>query len=99
MEVKDAVKIAKQNVVELFADERFDEICLEETEFDDHKMEWHITVRFCRTFVSDTFRTVRGGRILAVPAARSERSFKVVRIRGSDGKVLGVKDGILRDAA
>ena len=101
MEVKDAVKVAKQHVAELFADERIDEIGLEETEYDERKTEWQITVGFRRTFVSDAIiKTGTGaGRRLAAPAVRSERSYKVVRIREGDGKVLGVIDRILRDAA
>lgn len=95
MEVKDAVKLAKSHVADLFAEERVDEIGLEETEYLDGKDEWQITIGFRRILPSVRKR----GPFKGFPVDRPERSFKVVRIRNRDSKVLGVVDRILRDAA
>jgi hypothetical protein len=95
MEVKDAVKLAKGHVAELFADERVDEIGLEETEYLDGKDEWRITIGFRRILASARKR----GPFKGFPVERPERSFKVVRISNRDGKVLGVVDRILKEAA
>lgn len=95
MEVKDAVRLAKRHVAELFADEKIDEIGLEETEYDDRKDEWQITIGFRRTLVS----TRKKGALKGFPMEHTDRSYKVVRIRDKDDKVLGVLDRVLRDAA
>lgn len=95
MEVKDAVRSAKRYVADLFADEQPDEIGLEETEYDNKEKEWRITIGFRRILVG----TNRKGALKGFPVPRAERSFKIVRIRDSDGAVLGVADRILQDAA
>jgi hypothetical protein len=95
MEVKDAVRAAKRYVADLFADESPDEIGLEETEYDNRNGEWHITIGFRRVLVGINKKPVLKGS----PVIRSERSFKVIRIRNGDGEVLGVTDRTLRDAA
>ncbi len=40
MDVKEAVALAKQHILELFADERLSNIGLEEVEFDKEAGEW-----------------------------------------------------------
>ena len=95
MEVKEAVKLAKRHVEELFSDEKVDEIGLEETDFDDLEHHWLITIGFKRLLLSKS-RNKLTARLIS---ELGDRSYKVVKIRDSDAKVISVIDRILRDAA
>jgi hypothetical protein len=90
MEVKDAVKIAKDYVSDVFAEEQISNLGLDETEYDQDTGRWLITVGFSRPW--NTPRT-RAQELLenlgAVTSLR--RSYKVIVI-SDDGKVLSMKN-------
>ncbi len=84
MDVKEAVRMAKEYVGQLFADEGIKNVGLEEVVFDDAADEWKITIGFSRPWD----RAVGTGTMTAVlGGARLERSYKVVRVDDSNGKV------------
>ncbi len=88
MEVKEAVSLAKQYVHDLFADERIDNLGLEEVVFDEKSKTWSITVGFSRPWDSPN----RYGGILP---AELRRSYKVVKISDADKVVQSVKERTL----
>jgi hypothetical protein len=86
MNVKEAVKIAKSYVSDVFADEGVTDLGLEEVEHDDREGAWNITVAFSRplNLVGNTFTTITG------QTSSAPRAYKVVHIRESDGEVMSV---------
>ena len=88
MDVKEVVRVAKNYVTELFGDEDITHVGLEEVDFDQSDT-WVVTIGFSRPW-DRNIGSVLGGRI--------SRSYKVVRIRDEDGKVLSVNERALRDS-
>lgn len=84
MDVKQAVQMAKEHVVELFADEPIENVGLEEVEFDESNQVWAVTIGFARYWggpLRDDF----------VRAIATSRDFKIVRIEDKSGRVQSVK--------
>lgn len=91
--VKEAVKIAIENVTDLFEEQNISAIRLEEVDRND-KHQFLITVGFDRP------STTRGGHALSAGLGLAglmakDRAFKVVCVDQIDGDVLSVKDRIL----
>lgn len=86
MDVKDAVRLAKQYVTEIFAQEFIMDIGLEEVEFDDLNNSWSVTIGFSRPW--DLPRNP----LASFPVQYTRRSYKVVHISNIDGKVISVKN-------
>lgn len=93
MDVKQAVQTAKEHVVDLFDGEEIDFVGLEEVVFDDESVQWLITIGFSRPW--DRPKTLSA----ALREEPLRRSYKVVRINDSDGKVVSVKDRTLATAS
>jgi len=91
MDVKQAVRTAKDYVSDLFSEEQIRNIGLEEVEFDDTSKVWLVTVGFARPWENAGFLASAG---LAEP-----RSYKEVRLSDADGQVLSVKDRRIAKAA
>ena len=91
MDVKQAVKIAKTHVTDLFADEEIEDIGLEEVEFDESVGMWIVTIGFSRPWDRKTTLNV------ALGEGRPSRSYKVLQIADTDGRVLSLRDRVLRD--
>lgn len=87
MDVKQAVNLAKQHVLDLFSEEQLSNLGLEEVEFDDPEDEWHVTLGFSRPW--DEPKNLFA---LAGEGKYPKRSFKVVRISNGTGRVLSVKN-------
>ena len=88
MEAKDAVQAAKNYVTELFADERVVDLGLEEIEMGQDGC-WRITVGFSRAWDRSVHSVLSGN---------GTRSYKVLRVSDSDGRVLSVRDRILAES-
>lgn len=88
MDVKKVVRVAKDYVDELFGDEMIVDVGLEEVDLDESD-NWVVTIGFSRPW---------DRKIGSVLGGQASRSYKVVRIRDEDGKVLSVKDRALRDS-
>ena len=84
MDVKEAVRQAKVYVGDLFSDEGVVNLGLEEVEFTDGI--WEVTIGFSRPW-----DVPRGIAALAQDAL-SRRSYKVVRIDDTTGRIISVKD-------
>jgi hypothetical protein len=79
MNVKEAVKLAKIQVLDLFAGEQAENVGLEEVEYDDTTNVWHITIGFSRPWERQ------------LVALGPKRSYKVVNI-AENGTILSVKN-------
>ena len=91
MDVKEAAKLAKDYVADLFAEEGVGHVGLEEIELRDDRF-WEVTVGFSRPWDQDGLATITLGQ------RGLRRSFKVIRIDGQTRVVESVKDRILQDA-
>jgi hypothetical protein len=87
MEVKAAVKIAKEHLLDLFADEDISNLGLEEVEFDDSAQEWVVTLGFSRPWDEP-----RNAIASLAQAVISQRSYKTLRISDSADQVISVKN-------
>ncbi len=92
MDVKEAAKLAKEYVAELFKEEGISNVGLEEIELGADCRFWVVTVGFSRPWDHGGLATITlGNRGL-------RRSYKVLRIDNQNGNVESVKDRILREA-
>lgn len=90
MEVKEAVRVAKEYVGDLFSEEPIEDVGLEEVDFDDAANEWRITVGFSRPWSG---KAQAGSGFVSVLAPRhAGRAYKVVRIDDEQGRVTSLKD-------
>ena len=90
MDVKAAARTAKTYVADLFADEEIENVGLEEVEFDERRDRWIVTVGFSRPWDR------RNALTQALEEGRPGRSYKVLHIEDTDGRVLSLKDRVLR---
>ena len=101
MDVKEAARTAREYITDLFADENVKHVGLEEVEFDDLSKVWHITIGFSRpwelpedppppSFTSAVLDELK-------PPPLTQRSYKIVRVRDNDGRVISVMNRALAD--
>lgn len=90
MDVKEAVKRAKAYVADIFAEESLSNLGLEEVEYEDASGTWNITIGFSRPWNNN--RNPLGSFSILGGEADLRRSYKVVRIRGSDSQVLSLEE-------
>lgn len=86
MDVKQAVREAKNYVSDLLDDEGIQDLGLEEIEFDESDQTWNVTLGFSRrwNYVRNALTPIAGERAL-------RRSYRLVKVRDSDGQVTSVK--------
>lgn len=89
MRVAEAVKVAKEHIVELFEGESISDVILEEVVIDKTKDILKITISFVRPGPMPEL-------LLSSKRSNKNRSYKVVHVR--DGKAGSVFDRILRPA-
>jgi hypothetical protein len=92
VDVKEAAKLAKEYVADLFADEVINNVGLEEIELGADSRVWVVTVGFSRPWDHAGLATITLGQ------RGLRRSYKVLRIDNDSGNVESVKDRILREA-
>ena len=97
MNVSDAVQVAISDTKKLFESEGLSNLGLEEVAFDDSSEEWIITVGFSRPWDYPNADMLGTGVLSALRAAQAQtvhpqRSFKIVRVKDSDGRVVSVKN-------
>jgi hypothetical protein len=85
MDVREAVKQAKNWINDVMADERPENIGLEEVEFDDAAGVWKITLGFSRPWNStrNALQTLTG-------EAAAKRAYRTLLIENSTGAVKGM---------
>ena len=91
MDVKAVAQRAKTYVADLFDDEEISNVGLEEVEFDDTLDRWLVTIGFSRPWDQKIALTTELGK------GQSGRSYKVLQIADTDGRVLSLKDRFLRN--
>ena len=86
MDVKEAVKTAKEYLADLFEAEQITNVGLEEVVFEDLSNSWKITIGFSRPWGHKNA-------LVATPVdERLSRSYKVVSINDDSGKVESLTD-------
>ena len=88
MDVKQAVQVAKDQIIILFGEEEIMNVGLEEVELDDEG-HWRITIGFSRPWDRNVGSVLSGG---------NSRSYKMIVIRDEDGRFLSVKDWTISKA-
>ena len=102
MDVKEAARTAREYITDLFADENVKHVGLEEVEFDDRSKVWHITIGFSRPWElpedlpSPSFAS-RSVLDELKPPPLTQRSYKIVRVRDNDGRVISVMNRALAE--
>lgn len=100
MDVKDAVKLAKEYVSEVYSEESIRDLGLEETEFDEAAGEWTITIGFRRPFERRIQKQDNSISSIFRPNAGYEnRWYKSVQINSESGKIVRMLDRVLSNAA
>ncbi|MGA2409991.1 MAG: hypothetical protein ABSG46_06315 [Candidatus Binataceae bacterium] len=86
LNVKEAVKIAKDWVVAVLAEEGVSNVGLEEVNFDDAKQSWLITIGFSRPWnsIRNAFTAISGE-----PAP--SRTYRIISVSDADGKVTSMQ--------
>ncbi len=87
MNVKEAVKLAKQHILDLFADENITNLGLEEVEYDEAIQEWTVTIGFSRPW-DEPRNTLASLAESNLP----RRSYKIVRIYDQSEMVSCIKN-------
>jgi uncharacterized protein YdeI (YjbR/CyaY-like superfamily) len=91
MDVKQAVRLAKEHIAFLLEDEGIVNVGLEEVEFKEEAGEWEITIGFSRPWdVPESPSKVM--EVLARQGSHLNRTYKVLRLKDDDEKVISVKD-------
>ncbi len=91
VDVKEAAKLAKEYVADLFRDDRISNVGLEEIELRDGRF-WEVTVGFSWPWDQGGPATITLGQ------KGLRRSFKVIRIDNQTRTVTSVRDRILQGA-
>ena len=87
MDAKNAVRLAKDHVLDLFSDEKPMNVGLEELELDDDGF-WKVTVGFSRPW--DT--ASKNAFTVLVETAPLRRTYKLIQIDDQSGRVVSVKN-------
>ncbi len=97
MDVKEAVRTAKEYLADLFVDEEVVNIGLEEVVFDDATNRWSITIGFSRPWDHAGQRRQHALiTTLSETTAPRARSYKVLRINGETRQVESLRDRFLK---
>lgn len=88
MDIKQAVVVAKNYLIDVLSDEAVELPTLEEVWFEDKKGHWQVTLGVRRKFASDTAAGRLG--LSFVP------DYKTVTISDKDGRVVSVRDRLLQ---
>lgn len=92
MDVKEAVQLAKKYIRDLFAEERAENIGLEEVEYDGATSTWRVTIGLSRPWDREEWSPIASiGEMLTTPR-KLRRDMKVVVIEDSTGVVSSVKN-------
>ena len=90
MDVKEAVKRAKEYLTDLYQGEEITNVGLEEVVFEDRSNSWKITIGFSRPWDH------KNALVATLADSRSLRSYKVLSINDDSGKVESLMDRVLK---
>lgn len=91
MDMKEAVRAAKDQILHVFGDEVLSDPRLEEVEFDDNGGMWHITIGFYRRPDLPPLDGMQGA-LSAVLRTTPRREYKLVQVSDLTRKAISVKD-------
>ncbi len=102
MDVRQAINLAKSYIREVYADEGLTDLGLEETEYDDARGEWLITLGFFRPWNNPRTATAAQSALEAMgyplgAADPRRRTYKIITI-SNDGTILAMKNRQATDA-
>ena len=83
IDVKQAARIAKEYMAEMFPPQEIGNLMLEEAELSDDGSSWRVTVSFSEHKGKSAIEAMTG--------IESKRSYKDLKIRAEDGTVLAMK--------
>lgn len=88
MDVRDAVRTAKDYIKAMYADEKISSVGLEEVKFETTGMAdtWDVTIGFFRSFADAPFTQLAA----ALQNDPRRRVYKIVRINATDGRVVAM---------
>jgi hypothetical protein len=86
MDVKEAIRLAKTHLQEIFAEERIQNLGLEEVEYDENDKVWSITLGFSRPWDTDPATIATAFRF------NRKRDYKVVRIFDPEKKIISINN-------
>ena len=87
MDVKEAVALARLYLQEVFAEEKIENLGLEEVEYDDIQHLWSITLGFSRPWDNSD-----RGAVATMLGTPKKREYKIVKIDGKDKKAIAIKN-------
>ncbi len=90
MDVKEAVKTAKEYLTDLYREEEITNVGLEEVVFEDGSNSWKITIGFSRPWDH------KNALVATLADGRSSRSYKVLSVNDDSGKVESLTDRVLK---
>ncbi len=90
MDVKEAVRIAKEYLGDLFETEQITNVGLEEVVFEEMSNSWKVTLGFSRPWDE------KGLPATALAERAPMRSYKVLRIDNDNGRVESLTDRLLK---
>lgn len=90
MDVKEAVRTAKDYLADLYVDEEIVNVGLEEVRYDYDTDKWHVTIGFSRPWDRRLPMSVRSGN-----GGLIERSYKEICIDDAEGRIEWLKARIL----
>ena len=85
MNVREAVAAGKAFLQEIFADEKIENIGLEEVEYDDSSKTWAITLGFSTCWPNPE------GPLATLGPRLGQREYKVVRFSDTNGLLISIK--------
>lgn len=89
MNATEAIRKAKQHILDIFREEDISQIGLEEVDFDHDDDVWNITIGFQRPW-----EKIAKPLVLGEPVPR--RTYKAVRLRDADGRLLSIRNRDVR---
>ena len=99
IDVKEAIKIANEYFVDLYAEQKYSDILLEEVEYDEDDNVWHITLGYSppRTILEDVKDPLSPLSHLS-SFSTIDRKYKIFRIDAETSNVLSMKIRTLEPA-
>jgi len=85
MDTKEAIKLAKEHVMDMFADEGIYNLGLEEVSFNEADKIWNVTLGFSRPW-----NTARNAFTALTGEEAPKRSYKIIRISDADKKIVSL---------
>ena len=94
MDIKEAAKLGRSYISDLYADEEVMYVGLEEVVFEHHSNTWKVTIGFARPWDG------LGGRnpVTRSVAGLSGRHYKVIDINDETGQIEAIKDRLLAES-